>query len=272
MSIIFGVLYFGILFEVIPTIYPLLPRSEMIFISRGFSITLFGSYLVVILIDRSYRESEEQDQHRRETIALQQLTAPINRNLTLLGNWYVASKREKPNEPPKSYNELFGPDYFESVKCLDFSKEYKTGNEKTITWLSWSAKEMIDLRENIDETVKKYGDSMDTELVENLQSLSGSSLGSMIIQIEQTNALECNSNNSGKKAAPLLASEGWEDSLEKHVESLLNISQYYEENNSMAVSPVDKKGFWRDDIFPRFGVGNIEYKENDDSDSQWTRL
>lgn len=81
----------------------------------GLSATVFGSYLVVLLVDRVFRQQEQERKDRIRQIALERLRKPVNRHLSLLAGWYIAASLDKPDNPPESYEELFAGEFAGTV-------------------------------------------------------------------------------------------------------------------------------------------------------------
>jgi len=86
------------------------------------TVTIFGSLVTVYLVDKFYRDREREEQDRVRQVALREFQTSLNGHLSLLVQWYVASRDQPPDTVPVSYANLLDDEFIETVKHMDFSK------------------------------------------------------------------------------------------------------------------------------------------------------
>lgn len=228
------------------------PNSEFIAWSRAATISLFGSYLVVILVNKSHHDKEERDRQRVEEIALEELSGTINRHLGLLGEWYVSASAGEPDQHPCSFNELLAEDFYQTIRWLDFSKKYPTMPQRR-TWAEHNGEELSSMRNDINQVLDRYGPFMRPKLVSDLQKLASSDLTGFLIGIGETNIVEFDKAQGIERDYMLFVGAGVDQLVSSHIMAVTGILEYYERTEYPDLTSISDHGLWRDDIAPRVG-------------------
>lgn len=263
LSLLSGISYILALFERSPVTINQIPQGDLIPWYRGLTVTLLGSYIVAVLIDRTYREIEENERMRMKNLALEQLTGPINRQLTLLGNWYVASLSDQPGTHPDSYRTLLEGDYYETVRWLDFSKEYSTAGSQRISWFDISARYFQESQEGIESAISKYGPFMDPEMMSDFQQLSSSTLTGIMKSFGSTDVVRVDIQNGVQRDYTMLVGTNMDEITEEHIDALLNVLTYFEAPGTPNLTSIDEAAIWREDMYPDVGDARSEIHPDD---------
>ncbi|MFC7070614.1 hypothetical protein ACFQL9_13250 [Halobaculum lipolyticum] len=258
LAIACGLVYVTLVFDSFPITLPTASRNEAIAVFRGLSVTLFGSYLVAVLVNRTFRRIQEEERQRKLQLALQELQEPINQQLTLLGNWYVAAADREQTPPPDSYREFLTSDYTDTIRWLDLSKEYPTAGAHTTSWFEYSGGMMAQSQEGIETVISTYGSVMSPELMRDLHRLASSDLSEMVQSFGDGRLMQIDAQNGYKRDYMLFAGQGVDSAIQSHVDALLAVLSYFEEPDNPELTPISNQGFWRDDVSPKIGSARGE--------------
>lgn len=221
------------------------------------AVTSFGSYLTVILVDLSFRRKEDRERERIKRIALERLAGTINSHIEMLSEWYIAALEEEPEFTPESYPDLFNEEYIRTTRRVDFSKNYPTaGNGPDPTWLDMSGQRMESFSEDVEDTISNYGIYMEPEMIKTVQNISDSGIN----QLFQNDIIQSDQRIGATRDCNLLAGEGVDYFLAKHLNLILEVIQWYDQDPELHIKPVVELDAWRDDVTPNVGSARLEKK------------
>lgn len=84
---------------------------------------IFGSLIVIFLVDKIIEDKNEEDRKRRLTIALHRIRYNLQNHIELLCSLYKSSVKNKIDLVPTSFDTFFNDDFYNAVSYLDFSKK-----------------------------------------------------------------------------------------------------------------------------------------------------
>ena len=186
-----------------------------------------------------------------QAAAMNQFTQVLDEHLGMLCEWYVASHTDLPSNPPTSYQALFSGDFAETVRQLDFSTNYDAESSRSTTWLSWSAIQLNEFRNETMAISDEHSDSIDSAVTEQLRALVNSRLTKHVITADEADI--------PTDSALLLFSEadGY-DPLATHLDMLNDILVLHGTQISASVTPIHERDCWDADHGPQPGVANAD--------------
>ncbi|WP_254764123.1 DUF7550 family protein [Natrinema marinum] len=225
-------------------------------IFAGVATATLGSYITILLVERSFREQEEHRRQRIQAAALRQIQGSLNSHLSFLSEMYIVALEEYPSSPPASYAELFNGDFDKQVQLLDFERSYPTaGDGPNPDWFQISENEISNLRNQFDKTINQYAGLMEPELVETLQSIKESELTKFLTAISEANIRKLDSDFGVDRQYTVLF--GHDDIISSHTDAVLNLVQRYEDV-SIDITPIEDQGAWQDNVTPHAGSARVE--------------
>jgi hypothetical protein len=203
-----------------------------------------GAFVTAFFIDRIIQRERREEKDKAQKVALALLRPPLLRHLGLLADWYKAAAQQKPVKLPQSISEIFTPEYYETVRNMDFSK--KGPCTPPTTWINFSVDRLDDLRTEISGVIDKYAIFIEAEFLHRLEKLRGSTLISILVWLRHDarvgNVLRGIINASNQKSSL----------VEEHVNCFLDVLNWY---NTHATDPVtiETIGLWHDHTAPSWG-------------------
>lgn len=224
----------------------------------GVSAATFGSYITVILVERSFRIQEENRRQRMQNAALRQLRLNINKHLSFLGNMYIASSQEYPSSSPNSYSDFFNNEFFRNVQFLDFSEEFPTAREHTCpSWFYYSENQIREFQESIDQAINQYSGWMDPELVNTLNEIKDSELLNFILGISEADIVELDRRKGHERHYAILL--GFPEMIQEHTTALLELIEQYDDIDDIEV--IDVEAIWSENATPHPNSARIDPAE-----------
>jgi len=222
--------------------------------SPNLAAEIFGILLVVFLIDRVIRISQQKESKKRQEIAWRQLRIPLLRHFNLLFNMFKASTQAK---PPKVYNavtDLFDDTYFAEIGFLDFSKPAPVLTPRgSIDWFTHVSHKFSEFKDALNNTVQKYALYLDTDIIDLLEGLINSSFISFMMQA--SNLPKIDKTKGYKRQYNLL--NGLSDPVKEYTDLFSKLVLRFNQNlvEEEKIKMID--AWWSDNIAPKISSGRI---------------
>lgn len=221
------------------------------------TVTIFGSYLVVILVDASFRQREREEKDRVRYLFLEQLRKNVNFHTHFLISLYVASLPARPDEVPDSHEELLTEGYIETIQHLDLS-ETRGKRESGDRWYDYLGESASIFQDDVNEVLGRYAPFLDSETLTTFQELSNSEFLYTLSVYQERDILLNDSQRGVTRDYNLFAGDGFERIISEHLQTMLKVVEYYELPEAPDLKPVSRHPEWRDDVHPMFGSARIE--------------
>jgi len=217
------------------------------------SAGIFGSLLVILLVDRALEKERERD--KREKFALNRLRPLIYRHLQTLCSIFKAVTSKKPDLFPASIGDIFAENFPKLMLSLDLTKKETPTSQD---WFIYLSSETKDLTRNLEKIIEAYQDSLNIELLGILESFSNSpllGLLSILPAIRQKN-LTLNLENQKAIANPFTLTMGFHLLVKNHILLLLNL---IENMNSRIQNKIclEEISVFRNDYTPKWGTSRL---------------
>ena len=222
------------------------------------TVATLTSYLTAIFVEKSFRDEQRREKERRKSAALRHFQLGLNLHLFHLANMYTASLPERPDSLPKSWEELFSDDFVDTVSHLDYSAQSPTYVDDE-DWLLYTAEELDSFHGFVEGTINKYGTDVDSAMIETLQSLSGTSLYSLIIPISRRySPPEALANNSERKSAAKQVGPASSESVKEHIENVKDMIKLYHGEDTPDILHIEATSIYTEEIKPFVGSARLD--------------
>lgn len=167
-----------------------------------------------------------------------------------------------PDPKPETVRDfLASDDYVDTVQYLDLSKPHPLSLEHD-TWLEYSAEELEDFSQNIDQILSQYGFAMDSDMVNTLQELSDSTLVNMLSGINNTNFVGIvnlleQQTGAETNTYNLFADDDVGNHVDEYRILMIELIEYFEEDSQPNVHNIDTIDIYRDGQ-PEVGSARID--------------
>lgn len=188
-------------------------------------------------------ESERSDKDKAREAALTQFTQALDEHLGMLCAWYVAAHPEPPAEPPASYDALFGGEFAETVRRLDFATPYAAGSPDA-TWLAWSALRLTEFRRETMAIIEVHAGSIEPTVTERLHNLANSRLTKRVITADEA---DLPGHLPADTALLLFAAADRDDPLQAHLDILHDVVATHKSDSASSLTPIHERDCWGKD-------------------------
>lgn len=213
------------------------------------SAATFGSYITVVLIDRSFRQQEAARRQQMQEAALRQLRRPLNSHLTLLGEMYIVTADQYPDSPPATYATFFDGDFVTQVQQLDFAAEYPTVRDNRYrTWFDHAAYGLQEFQTAIDQLINQYSAWLDPSVVETLQSVRDSELLILLISAFEVDIIGLDQEKGFDRTYTMLF--GHDELIQTHLIHVLDLLKMYDDEEDITLTSVDDLSVWSENVTP----------------------
>lgn len=212
---------------------------------------LFGSLLLIFLVDKIIERNRENERRQNVKIALGRLRFPIKDHMSLLCDIYKAATQSKPRSLPTTFEGTFTDDYYREISLLDFTKD--AGWALKTDWFTRLDLETKILKDKLEQVIEAYAIFLDVALKNILERIINSSFVRFVPQIRML--LKIDRQHQFKRAYYTMFA-GMENDVKEHVSNMLELIKYF---NAHADPPPIQliQGQWSDLSSPTWGSGRF---------------
>jgi len=219
-----------------------------------------SALIIAWLIERSLSKQRENEFNRIRAIAFGQIRHQLLQHLGLLIDMYKAAEINPPKSIPRTFDELFTPNFYDQIIYLDFSK-YKQTSVFPITWFREIESSLLSLTNSINIMIDKFATYLDVDSIEYFENLSNSGLISYLITMCSANLQMVDQREGWKRQYTMLMVFDVKGHIDPIVEThmtncLLPLLNHYNKFSSQPITVKDL-GLWRVNSLPKFGSGRV---------------
>jgi|GEM_PF-3972297 len=210
---------------------------------------LIGILITVVFIDLVISRHEQREKSKLRRIALRQLRVPMQRHLSLLFNMYKASVTAPATRSINGPETLFREDYYLQLASFDLSKDAPVIPKQQ--WIDYACHEVNEFRESLSRTLEKYAMHLDSEVIDLLESLLGSSFLSFLKQVP--NIRNIDRNEGLNRSFVFFGAPGMKDMIERHTDLFSRLVKLFNSEMDQADHVKLSSDIWRNDVSPQIG-------------------
>lgn len=222
----------------------------------GLATASLSSYLTAVLINRSFRQQEQERQEQMKNTAYADLRIPIQDHIRLLIEIYIATSEKYPTQQATDYSEFFDNEFINQIQYLEFTQRYPIVREET-SWRKHIGEQMKIFQNEVDKNISQYAAWYDPEMVETLRQIRSSTFVSMPIRMVDAGMFGTyNSNNRN----PRRMFEEMSNRIPPHLDLLLEIVNKSQENGGFDLQELNDFDVWEPTIAPSLGCGRQDIR------------